>query len=81
MRWSVIFKSEHHQKRALLLLMIATVFQAIALLIAVPLPWQRYVIPLVPFVCIWTAYGVMSLLAMLKEAMEFPHRTERTISN
>ena len=76
-----VFKSEHYQKRALLLLMIATVFQAIALLIAVPLPWQRYVIPLVPFVCIWTAYGVMSLLAMLKEAMEFPHRTERTISN
>jgi len=74
-----VFKSEHHQKRALLLLMIATVFQGVALLVAVPLPWQRYVIPLVPFVCIWIAYGVMSLLTLLKEATASSRRTRRTI--
>lgn len=27
-------------------------------LIMVPLPWQRYVIPLVPFTCLWMAYGL-----------------------
>jgi 4-amino-4-deoxy-L-arabinose transferase-like glycosyltransferase len=76
-----VFKFEHHQKHALLILIIATAFQAMALLIAVPLPWQRYVIPLVPFVCIWIAYGLMSLLALFKEATGHPHRTERTILN
>jgi 4-amino-4-deoxy-L-arabinose transferase-like glycosyltransferase len=44
-------------RRGLVLLLLATLLQAIGLWAAVPLPYQRYVIPLVPFACVWAAYG------------------------
>lgn len=68
---------EYRQKRILVFMIIATVFQAAALLLAVPLPWQRYVIPLIPFVCIWIAYGVTSLLDLLKDMALKPLKTGR----
>lgn len=45
-------------RRKLAVLLAATVLQAGALLIAVPLPWQRYYMPMVPFTILWAAYGV-----------------------
>jgi len=39
-------------KRSLILLVVSSVSQAAALLIAVPLTWQRYVIPVLPYVII-----------------------------
>ncbi len=36
--------------------LLATGFQATGLLIAVPLPWVRFTIPLIPFICLWMAY-------------------------
>ena len=45
------------RRRKLALLALATISQASGLL-ALPLPWQRYVIPLLPFVCAWAAAGL-----------------------
>ena len=67
-----ILKSEYRHKRSLFLLMIATVFQTVALLIAVPLSWQRYVIPLIPLICLWIAFGATSLLESFKESIAIP---------
>lgn len=46
------------ENRRLVVLLAATVLQAAALLALVPLPWQRYYLPLVPFAILWTAYGL-----------------------
>ena len=48
----------HRGPRPLALLLFATLLQAAALLAAVPLEWQRYYLPLLPFVCFWAAYAL-----------------------
>jgi len=49
------------QRRILALVGLATISQAVLLIWAVPLTWQRYVIPLVPMVCLWSAYPASKL--------------------
>lgn len=49
--------------RGMALLAAATLTQGLALLVLVPLPWQRYYMPLLPFTCLWTAYGIEQLRA------------------
>ncbi len=39
-------------------LWVATILQGGALLLMIPLPWQRYVIPLLPMVALWQAYAL-----------------------
>jgi 4-amino-4-deoxy-L-arabinose transferase-like glycosyltransferase len=46
------------KERALTLILLADLLQLAALLLFVPLPIQRYTLPLVPFVCIWSAIGI-----------------------
>ncbi len=53
------------RKRALLLL--ATTVQIVSLLIAIPLPYQRYWIPMVPFICLWAAYSIEELLQLTQK--------------
>jgi 4-amino-4-deoxy-L-arabinose transferase-like glycosyltransferase len=50
----------------------AFVAQAIALYIAVPLPFQRYYIPLVPFICLWVAYGLVCSASAIKQPRAEP---------
>lgn len=45
-------------RRALVLVLLAGALQLGAIVAAVPLAWQRYVIPLLPFVCLWAAYAL-----------------------
>ena len=56
--------------RVLLLLILANLSQVLGLLIWVPLSWQRYMLPTVPFVCIWAAY-----------ALSFTGRKEPNLAN
>ena len=42
------------------LLGLATVFQALALVSAIPLPFQRYTLPLLPFLCLWQGLGLFA---------------------
>jgi 4-amino-4-deoxy-L-arabinose transferase-like glycosyltransferase len=49
------------RKRALTIVLLAAIFQFGGLLAAVPLPFQRYVFPLIPFVCLWSGFGVYEI--------------------
>jgi hypothetical protein len=49
------------ERRLLALLLLATLCQVVFLLFSVPLAWQRYVVPLVPFACLWCAFGVQAI--------------------
>lgn len=44
------------KSRVILLNLLATIFLATGIFWLVPIPWQRYVIPLIPLVCLWIAY-------------------------
>lgn len=55
-------------RRGLLLLLTATLFQTLALLLLIPLPWQRYYLPVVPFACLWAAYGVDQIKELVMRA-------------
>ncbi len=59
-------KAKTEQRRAIVLLLSATLLQSITLIIAVPLPWQRYAMPLLPFVSLWAAYAIGSKLQRKK---------------
>jgi len=50
-------------------LAIASAAQTAALYAAIPLPFQRYYLPLIPFICLWVAYGVSSAGAVIRQEM------------
>jgi hypothetical protein len=45
--------------------LLATALQGAALVVAVPLAFQRYVIPMVPLVCLWCGVGAASLVEVV----------------
>jgi 4-amino-4-deoxy-L-arabinose transferase-like glycosyltransferase len=53
------------KRRAIVLILLATIVQATTVIFFIPLPWQRYVIPLVPLMCIWAAYSISLVLELL----------------
>jgi hypothetical protein len=48
-------------QRRMVLILAATILQTIALFVLIPLPWQRYYLPLIPYTCLWTAFGIDQL--------------------
>jgi 4-amino-4-deoxy-L-arabinose transferase-like glycosyltransferase len=54
--------SKPRERRAVGVALLATLVQATALVLAVPLAFQRYVIPLVPLACLWCGVGVAWLV-------------------
>jgi len=65
-----LLRSKGIYRRNIFLLLIATLFQALALLWANPLPFQRYYIPLVPLIILWMAIGLQDLLKNIKQATQ-----------
>ena len=55
------------QRRALALVGLVTISLTVMMIWAVPLTWQRYVIPLVPMACLWAAYPA-SILEKVKQS-------------
>jgi hypothetical protein len=53
---------EYRSRKCLILLLLATVSEAAVILLMIPLPWQRYVMPLVPFTTLWMSLGVSPIL-------------------
>jgi len=49
------------ERRVLILLLLATVAQGVGLIAAIPLPVQRYTLPLLPFLCLWQALGLVGV--------------------
>jgi hypothetical protein len=58
-----------YRRRALSLLLFGSLALAGGLLLMNPLNFQRYYIPLVPFVALWSAYGIDQWLQKAKEAV------------
>ena len=56
-----IRKVETNQRRAILILLAVTFALGAGVIILAQLPWQRYVVPLVPLVCLWQAYLAAAL--------------------
>lgn len=52
--------------RALVLVTAAGGMLTLALLFAIPLPWQRYYMPLVPFTCLWAAAGIAAIVQRVR---------------
>ncbi|NPV76880.1 MAG: hypothetical protein HPY59_10965 [Anaerolineae bacterium] len=56
-----LMKNRPDRRRAALLCA-GGALQFISLLVAVPLPFQRYVVPLIPFTCLYIAFGLIQPL-------------------
>ena len=61
------FRAAFPLRRQLALMLLATAFQAAGMVLAIPLAWQRYSLPLVPLVCMWAGIGVARLIKMLRD--------------
>lgn len=53
-------------RRPLALLLFAFLGQALALLAAIPLSFQRYYLPLIPLLCLWSGYAILKPLQVLR---------------
>jgi len=56
-------------KADLILLLITTFSLTLGILIFLPLPWQRYFIPLLPLIAFWFGYGFLPLSEAIKTAL------------
>jgi len=56
-------------KNNLILLLITTFSLTSGILIFLPLPWQRYFIPLIPLVAFWFGYGFLPLSEAIKTTL------------
>jgi 4-amino-4-deoxy-L-arabinose transferase-like glycosyltransferase len=61
-------KSGFQRHRRISLLLIASIIQTISLIWANPLSFQRYAIPLVPFICLWIGYFIALIIDRIKQA-------------
>ena len=67
MKW---MRNDSGSKWLLILLILATILQFLSLIFFVTIPFQRYVIPLVPYSCIWQAYGLSTLLLKMRSGAD-----------
>jgi hypothetical protein len=68
--WLLDFrKYQWETKRKTVLLSLSSFVLFLALLWAIPLPFQRYYIPLVPFICLWIALGILQTVNRIKQAI------------
>lgn len=65
-----LLRSKGAYRRRIVLLLFATLLQALALLGANPFPFQRYYLPIVPFIILWIAIGLQDLLRNVKQAAQ-----------
>jgi hypothetical protein len=63
-------KEPLERNQFLLILVVGTILQAIFLCVAFPLPFQRYVMPLVPFTVIWGALALNEIIDTLKRKIK-----------
>lgn len=57
-------------RRRIGIIWLAGALQATALLLAVPLPFQRYYLPLLPYVCLWAGYGFSEIVLLIKNKLQ-----------
>jgi len=54
-------KQSKSTKRSIFLMLYATIFLIAGILIALPIPWQRYIVPVLPLVAFWFGCGLIPL--------------------
>ncbi len=54
-------KTNKHQKIAAVFFLMTTIILFGAISFFIPLPWQRYVVPLLPFTAVWIGYSLLPL--------------------
>jgi hypothetical protein len=54
-------KTNKHQKTAGLFFLMTTIILFGAISFYIPLPWQRYLVPLLPFTALWIGYSLLPL--------------------
>jgi len=69
----VMYKRYAKQTRSiqqnLNLMLFATGFLILGILIALPIPWQRYIVPVLPLVAFWFGYGLLPLSEALQSTI------------
>ncbi len=55
------------ESRTAALLLLSTAVLTLSLYVGIPLPFQRYYMPLVPLVCLWSAFAVIGLGRQMKK--------------
>ncbi len=63
-------KTRAPSNRLPLLFLLSTLLIFITLVWFLPIPWQRYYLPLVPFTCLWAAYTVSKAISLFTDS---PH--------
>lgn len=68
----VIFHKRYQTENTqfIMLLLIATILQGTMLIVSLPLPWQRYYLPCLPFAIIWTSIGIFELINATYKALK-----------
>ena len=61
-------KSRDCVKQLTLLYLLSTLLIFITLVWFLPIPWQRYYLPLVPFTCLWVAYTVAKAISLIRKS-------------
>lgn len=56
----------NERQRAVSIVLFATFLVGISIYFLIPLPWQRYVMPLVPFVSLWASYCLASFTTRVR---------------
>ena len=58
-------RSRGPSQATILFFLLGTLLIFITLIWFLPIPWQRYYLPLVPFICIWTAYTISKAVSLI----------------
>ncbi len=65
------------QRKALVVLLVSVGLETAFLVWSIPLAWQRYVIPIIPFICLFAGFGISSMLMVPLPAVK--SRTSRLV--
>ena len=65
-------RSTDPAKGITLLFLLSSLLIFITLVWFLPIPWQRYYLPLVPFTCLWTAYTVSKAILLIRSFKTAP---------
>jgi 4-amino-4-deoxy-L-arabinose transferase-like glycosyltransferase len=60
-------RSGEPSQRLTQLFLMATLLIFVTLIWFLPIPWQRYYLPLVPFTCMWAAYTLAQAIALIRK--------------
>ena len=64
-------KSHDPSNRLIQLFLLSTLVIFITLVWFLPIPWQRYYLPLAPFTCLWVAYAVSQAISLIRKSQNY----------